>query len=74
MLNLNKHSAIFLQGNAVILGAPGSGKTTIAKEIAAMNPEHILVHTDDFTAFGYEESLYALIKYLKTLTQPFIVE
>ena len=59
-LKLNKHSAIMLQGTAVILGHPGVGKSYVAQQIADMNPEHILIHTDDFSAHGYEQSLYAL--------------
>lgn len=73
-LILNQHSSITLQGNAVILWAPGAGKTTVAQKILDMNPGYVLVHTDEFSAHWYEQSLYALMDYLKTLTQPFIVE
>ena len=72
-LNLNKHSAIILQGTAVILGHPGVGKTTVAQQIADMNPEHILIHTDDFSAHGYEQSLYALRGYLKTFPNAYFI-
>ena len=72
--HLNQHSSITLQGNAVILWAPGAGKTTVAQSLLEMNPWYVLVHTDEFSAHGYEQSLYALMDYLATLTQPFIVE
>lgn len=74
MNKLHLHSSILLQGNAVILWAPGAGKTTVAQSLLEMNPWYVLVHTDHFSAHWYEQSLYALMDWLRDCTQPFIVE
>lgn len=50
----------------VIIGAPGSGKTHITSELARNNPNHIVIHTDDYIVFWYEQSLYKLIEDLQT--------
>lgn len=46
----------------VIIGAPGSGKTYITSELAEANPNHIVIHTDDYIVFWYEQSLYKLLE------------
>lgn len=47
----------------VIIGMPASGKTTVANFIAnTILPDHSIYHSDDYIDYGYEESLYAMIK------------
>lgn len=46
----------------VIIGAPGSGKTYITQAISLSNPNHIVIHTDDYIVFWYEHSLYKLLE------------
>jgi dephospho-CoA kinase len=46
----------------VIIGLPAAGKSTVADQVAEILPRHDLYRTDDYIDFGYEQSLYALIK------------
>jgi len=46
----------------VIIGLPAAGKSTVADVVAALLPGHDLYRTDDYIDYGYEQSLYALIK------------
>jgi dephospho-CoA kinase len=46
----------------VIIGLPAAGKSTVALEVANLLPGHDLYSTDDYIDFGYEQSLYALLK------------
>ncbi len=42
--------------NILIIGCPGSGKTYLADK---MNDDsHRLIHTDDYTKYGYVQSMY----------------
>lgn len=50
----------------VIIGAPGSGKTYITEALALSNPNHIVIHTDDYIVFWYEQSLYKLLEDLQS--------
>lgn len=43
----------------VIIGAPASGKTTLAKTLE----QHFeVIHTDDYSGFGYDKTLYSLME------------
>ncbi len=55
-----------LNGTAVVIWAPGSGKTHHAQQLATANPEHVLIHTDDFIQYWFEDQLYKLIEHLAT--------
>ena len=47
--------------HTLILGAPGSGKTTLAKKLKTKF--HYIVHTDRYgEEYGYEKGLYKLIE------------
>lgn len=47
----------------VVIGLPGSGKTTVAQDLHGhILSEHSLYQTDDYIDFGYEQSLYAMLK------------
>jgi len=47
----------------VIIGLPAAGKSSVAQAIAeTILPTHSLYSTDDYIDYGYEQSLYALIK------------
>jgi predicted AAA+ superfamily ATPase len=47
----------------VIIGLPASGKSYVAELLHEnLLPNHSLYHTDDYIDYGYEQSLYALIK------------
>lgn len=47
----------------VIIGMPAAGKSTVATYIAEnVLPKHSLYSTDDYIDYGYEQSLYALMK------------
>ena len=63
--------------NFIVIGSPGSGKTTYTKELATLNPDHKVFHTDDYMDYGYEEALYKLIEDLELSVEAgnnFIVE
>lgn len=47
----------------VVIGLPASGKTTIALQLHEdVLSGHSLYQTDDYIDFGYEQSLYAMLK------------
>jgi dephospho-CoA kinase len=47
----------------VIIGLPASGKTSVALQLHEdVLHEHTLYQTDDYIDFGYEQSLYAMLK------------
>lgn len=49
--------------NVLILGSPGSGKTTLSKKLKTKY--HYIIHTDYFgEEYGYENGLYKLIEML----------
>ncbi len=63
--------------NFIVIGPPGSGKTTYTKELAVLNPDHKVFHTDDYMDYGYEDALYKLIEDLELSVEAgnnFIVE
>ncbi len=63
--------------NFIVIGSPGSGKTTYTKELAALHPDHKVFHTDDYMDYWYEEALYKLIEDLELSVEAgnnFIVE
>ena len=65
---------IHAYGRILIIGHPASGKTTLCKAIAKVDPSKRPVwHTDDFMAHGWEGSLYALIA-TADLSSPYIIE
>jgi uridine kinase len=54
----------------VVIGLPAAGKSTVALELAELLPAHDLYSTDDYIDFGYEQSLYALMKDMSYNTNP----
>ena len=54
----------------VIIGLPAAGKSTVADQVAGILPGHDLYRTDDYIDFGYEQSLYALMKDMAYNTNP----
>ena len=47
----------------VIIGMPASGKTFVSDVLkGSILPRHLFYHTDDYIDFGYEQSLYAMMK------------
>jgi len=50
--------------HVLILGAPGSGKTTLSKKLKTKY--HYIIHTDDFgEEYGYDDGLYKLIEFVE---------
>jgi broad-specificity NMP kinase len=50
--------------HVLILGAPGSGKTTLSKKLKTKY--HYIIHTDSFgEEYGYENGLYKLISFIE---------
>lgn len=60
--------------NVLIIGIPAAGKTYLSKLLAKDNPDHRLIHTDDYIKFGFKESLYKLLMDLGGINQPTIIE
>jgi len=58
--------------NILVIGCPGSGKTTIAKTLNAYN--HEVIHTDDYIKYGYENALYKLLADVTSKTKNTIIE
>ena len=52
----------FENKNVVIIGNPCAGKTTFYNENKYRFGNHVCFHTDDFMGFGYEQSLYELMR------------
>lgn len=50
------------ENTIVIVGAPASGKTTIADQLAKDYPDYKVYHTDDYISHGFVESLYKLME------------
>jgi len=48
--------------NVLIIGPPASGKSYLADKLAKENPTHLLVHTDSYAKYGYEQALYMLME------------
>lgn len=46
----------------VVIGLSAAGKTTVTEEISEILSEHSVYHTDDYIDYGYEQSLYVLMK------------
>jgi len=56
-------SALKASNLVVVIGLPAAGKSTVAQYIATqILPDHSLYSTDDYIDFGYEQSLYAMLK------------
>lgn len=51
----------------VIFGLSATGKTQLSEQLIRQQPWTVLVHTDDFIKWGFEQSLYKVIDYLDTL-------
>jgi len=51
--------------DVVLVGRPGSGKTTFSQALSKKHPKHTLISTDDFMHLGYEQSMYAVLGYVK---------
>ncbi len=65
-----------INGTVVIIWAPGSGKTYLSEKLAESNPDHVLIHTDDFISHGFEWQLYALMEHIASFPPgtPLIIE
>jgi dephospho-CoA kinase len=50
------------ENTIVIVGAPASGKTTLANKLMEEYPDSSVYHTDDYIKHGFEDSLYVLMK------------
>lgn len=44
-----------------VIGYPCSGKTSLSKQLAALYPDHKVIHTDDYKGTDYAEGLSALM-------------
>ena len=80
MINIDDHTIPDLTDpqDIVIIGYPGTGKTTYAANLHKQYPNHILIHTDNLQGLGYRKALYGLILKIKALKvklkRPVIVE
>lgn len=64
-MEIRQEDVDFLKGCkvVVVIGLPASGKTTVALHLHEdVLPGHTLYQTDDYIDFGYEQSLYAMLK------------
>lgn len=73
-MNFNDIKDKRLTGNILILGNPGTGKTRLSKLMADNHPDHQVIHTDEFGLRGHEEGLYTLMRALKEVDKPTIIE
>ena len=60
--------------NVLIIGKPTSGKTHLSTLLSKDNPNHKIIHTDDYVKFGYKEGLYRLLLDFAGVSQPTIIE
>lgn len=69
-------AAVEAAPRVVIIGYPGSGKTTLAKRLEAENTEHEIVHTDDeyVPNDGASEAAYMNLTFSDSLGWWVIVE
>jgi uridine kinase len=49
------------ENTIVIIGAPASGKTTLANQLKEQYPDYSVYHSDDYIKYGYAESLYVMM-------------
>ena len=59
------------QKNVLIIGCPASGKTYLLNKFNTANKK---IHTDDYISYGYENSMYKILDYLKATEEKTIVE
>ena len=60
--------------SVLIIEKPGSGKTTLSKKIKKENPDHVILHTDDYINLGYEHALNKIILDIQRVRKPLIIE
>ena len=58
--------------NILIIGEPASGKTWLCEQIE--DAGHLTIHTDSYKDFGYERSLYELMRDITDYQQPTMIE
>lgn len=51
----------------VIIGEPASGKSHLATDLSRLWPDHYLYRTDHYMDFGYEASMYEVLKNVVTV-------
>ena len=55
----------FIDKNVVIIGLPASGKTYLSNKISK---NHLLIHTDDYKHYGFEQSMYIALDHVRNIT------
>jgi len=45
----------------VVVGAPAAGKTALTEQLAAEYPDYVIIHTDDYIKYGFEDSIYRIL-------------
>lgn len=64
-----------IQGKSIlIIGAPASGKSTFARQLKVLNQEHVILHTDDYIKYGFEQAVDVILEDIKRTNAPTIVE